>query len=86
MATIQMPDFHTAIGLKILLDQTDRGSIIQLSRDSGKFRHFSSTNSIAHTTLYDTTVTAYDAQVVSGAVPDAILITFLKNTLFGIGG
>lgn len=86
MATIQMPDFHTAIGLKILLDQADRGSIIQLSRDSGKFRYFSFTNSIAHTTLYDTTVTAYDAQVVSGAVPDAILITFLKNALFGIGG
>lgn len=86
MATIQMPNFQTAIGLKTLLDQASRGKIIQPSRDSGKYRHFSFTNSIGHTTLYGTTVTAYDGQIVSGTVPDFILISFLKNALFDVGG
>jgi hypothetical protein len=85
MTTIQMRDPQAAMDLKILLDRADRGEIIQLSRASGKFRHFSFNNSLFKNTLYGTIVTAYDAQIVSGAVGDFILIAFLNNALFGIG-
>ncbi len=86
MATIEMPDPQTAMDLKRLLDQADRGKVIQLSRDSGKHRHFSFANSLFTTTRHDATVTVYDGQIVSGAATDFILIAFFNNALFGIGG
>jgi hypothetical protein len=81
-----MPDLQTAIDLKGLLDQADRGKVIQLSRDSGTYRHFSFTNSLFTTTRNDTTVTVYDGQIVSGVATRFILIAFLNNALFGMGG
>jgi len=86
MATVEMPDPQTAMDLKTLLNQADRGKIIQLSRDGGKYRHFSFANSLFTTTRHDATVTVYDGQIVSGAATDFILIAFLNNALFGMGG
>ena len=87
MATIQMddPDPQTAMDLKTLLDQVNRGKVIQLTRDSGKFRNFSFTHSLATTTVHGTTVTTYDTQVVSGAGRNILLIPFLNYVLFGVG-
>ena len=85
MAMVQMSEPQTAMDLKTLLDQAGRGKIIQLSRDSGKHRHFSFTNSLATTTLYGTTVTAYDGQIISGPLSNGILIAFLDYALFDLG-
>lgn len=86
MATVEMLDPQTAMDLKRLLDQADRGKIIQLSRDSGKYRHFTFANSLFTTTRRDATVTVYDGQIVNGAATDFILIAFLNNALFSVGG
>jgi hypothetical protein len=86
MATIEMPDLQTAMDLKTLLDQADRGKVIQLNRESGKYRHFSFANSLFTTTRHGATVTVYDGQIVSGAATDFILIAFFNNALFGMGG
>jgi hypothetical protein len=75
---------QTAMDLKTLLDQAGTKKVIQPSRDSGKCHHFSFTNSLAATTVYSTTATAYDGQIVSTPVSDDILTTFLDYTLSGV--
>jgi hypothetical protein len=84
-ATIVMADHQTAIDLKALLDQVDNGKIIQLSPDSGKYRHFHFANSLTTTTLDDTTVTTFDAQVVGGTPGYFVLSVLLDNALVGMG-
>lgn len=85
MATIEMADYQTAIDLKTLLDQAVKGKITQLSPDSGKYPHFSFTNSLFTTTLHDTTVVTFDVQIVSGTVNDFILSLILTDALVGLG-
>lgn len=87
MATVEMPDCQTAIGLKTLLDQADRGKIIQLGPGSSseKYRHFSFVNSLATTRLQDTSVVAFDAQIVSSIRSDRLLRFFFDNALSAIG-
>jgi hypothetical protein len=87
MATVEMPDRQTAIGLKTLLDQADKGEIIQLSPGSSSetYRHFSFADSLATTRLQDTSVIAFDAQIVSGTRSDRILRRFFDNALPGLG-
>ncbi len=84
-ATIVMADYQTAIDLKALLDQVDKGKIIQLRPDSGKYRHFHFANSLTTTTLNDATVTTFDAQVVGGTPSYFVLSILFDNAQIAMG-
>jgi hypothetical protein len=87
MATVEMSDRQTAIGLKTLLDRADKGKIIQLGPGSSseKYRHFSFVNSLATTRLQGTSVVAFDAQIVSGTRSARLLRSFFDNALPAMG-
>lgn len=83
-ATVDMPDYTSAINLEKVLDRQG-GGITVLSRESGKYRNISFAPALYKSTRHGTTVITVQAQPV-GRTPDAVIIdAIITDVLFNLG-
>jgi hypothetical protein len=84
IATIEMPDYNTAVDLYALLSREGGGDITPLSPKGGKYRHVPFTSAPSTTTRHDTTVINIRTQAV-GRTPGAeVLASLATNVLFNL--
>jgi hypothetical protein len=85
IATIEMPDYDTAIGLNALLSREDGGNITPLSAKNGEYRYVPFISGTSTTILHGTVVVNIQAEAV-GRTPGAKVLAFLATgVLFSLG-
>jgi hypothetical protein len=78
IATIEMPNYNTAIDLHALLSREGGGHITPLSLKEGKYSHVPFTSGTSTTILHGTAVVNIQAQAV-GSTPGANVLAFLAT-------
>jgi hypothetical protein len=78
IATIEMPDYDTAIDLHALLSREGGGNITPLSSNSGKYRNVPFISGTSTTALHGTAVVNTQTEAV-GRTPGAKVLAFLAT-------
>jgi len=85
-ATIEMPDYDTAIGLNALLSRENGGNITPLSSNSGKYRNITFVSGPSTTILHDKVVSNIRTEAVGRTPGDAALAFLAESILYSLLG
>lgn len=86
IATIEMPDYDTAIGLNALLSREDGGNITPLSSNSGKYRNIPFVSGPSTTILHGKVVSNIQTEAVGHTPGDAVLAFLAVDVLYSLLG
>lgn len=86
IATIEMPDYDTAIGLNALLSREGGGNITPLSSNNGKYRNIPFASGPSTTILHGKVVSNIQTEAVGRTPGNAVLAFLATDVLYSLLG